>query len=636
MSNMSNITESIKVYLNEVESDYAVLIDGSWGCGKTYFIKNELIPELENDLNTKRDFIYISLFGLKNIDDIYSAISMSIIEIKSDEHARRRAEQQGYKASSKSNLNIGNVTGLKSIFRKGLDFIPGGKQIEYIANDITRNIISFDKYVFIFDDFERASISKTELLGFFDVLADQHHAKTIVVCNEEKIENNLLESNTSDDNNGEQGKEQDSVNKNVLDDEDTLYYKKYKEKVFGMQIKFSRDFSVVYDKLVEKFAAGSDCQQYLMHDKELVLERFSVVGVTNLRTLVFAIKRFRELYEAVKNVFEVKDDGVDYFNIFVPSLLNNVIVSSIACRDLGQKNYYGDSLENIMVWNNKGLDGSMFKIGDYFFTYRFVDEYLYNYTLDVKLIEKQYFNLIATENDVNKISNEIYSILKMKELEARIKFNSVMDYIKDDVYSINVYPYIISEIFSLDEVLNNGCNLDRIKNNIRQNAQNNVESFCEDNWRLFGCYHKDAKKFINEICDYLYERNKQIKKSEEIAFFSRTEGFIKNFESIIRDDIYYDSIKKSNFEYISPKEFTDILFRIDSGSIIEIQGILRRSYINVSNIRDHHSGEYDFFRESCEILNQKLQSENIEKDKLELYHLRNLCDMLGRVRDKLK
>ena len=34
-------------YVDESIYDYAVMIDGEWGCGKTYFIKKRLYTELE-------------------------------------------------------------------------------------------------------------------------------------------------------------------------------------------------------------------------------------------------------------------------------------------------------------------------------------------------------------------------------------------------------------------------------------------------------------------------------------------------------------------------------------------------------------------------------------------------------------
>ena len=44
----SQITQEILRYIEDSSYDYAVLIDGEWGCGKTYYIKNSLIKDIFN------------------------------------------------------------------------------------------------------------------------------------------------------------------------------------------------------------------------------------------------------------------------------------------------------------------------------------------------------------------------------------------------------------------------------------------------------------------------------------------------------------------------------------------------------------------------------------------------------------
>ena len=44
------LIKEIKKYIANDRINYAVLIDGEWGSGKTYFIKEELIPALNNDI----------------------------------------------------------------------------------------------------------------------------------------------------------------------------------------------------------------------------------------------------------------------------------------------------------------------------------------------------------------------------------------------------------------------------------------------------------------------------------------------------------------------------------------------------------------------------------------------------------
>lgn len=64
----SQITQEILRYIEDSSYDYAVLIDGEWGCGKTYYIKNSLIKDIvshEGEKENGRKVKYISLYGCK-------------------------------------------------------------------------------------------------------------------------------------------------------------------------------------------------------------------------------------------------------------------------------------------------------------------------------------------------------------------------------------------------------------------------------------------------------------------------------------------------------------------------------------------------------------------------------------------
>jgi len=54
------INATLDIYLkNKNHTDYAIMINGKWGCGKTYYIENELKERIKI-LNLK--YIYISYF----------------------------------------------------------------------------------------------------------------------------------------------------------------------------------------------------------------------------------------------------------------------------------------------------------------------------------------------------------------------------------------------------------------------------------------------------------------------------------------------------------------------------------------------------------------------------------------------
>ena len=61
------IIEGITNYI-KMNTSGALMITGHWGCGKTYFIKNEVIPYTKNNLG--KNLIMVSLFGINNLSEI--------------------------------------------------------------------------------------------------------------------------------------------------------------------------------------------------------------------------------------------------------------------------------------------------------------------------------------------------------------------------------------------------------------------------------------------------------------------------------------------------------------------------------------------------------------------------------------
>ena len=77
--------EEIIKFLNEYveipNPQYAVMLKGAWGCGKTFFIQQWIKTLKNNDvekdkLNWKP--IYISLFGLKEVQQVTESINKEI------------------------------------------------------------------------------------------------------------------------------------------------------------------------------------------------------------------------------------------------------------------------------------------------------------------------------------------------------------------------------------------------------------------------------------------------------------------------------------------------------------------------------------------------------------------------------
>lgn len=83
----NDVIDNIKYYIYSEESDYVIMIDGEWGSGKTYFVKNSIIPMITS-ANLKP--LYISLFGVNTLDEIKEKMFYEMIKINGGDILMRK------------------------------------------------------------------------------------------------------------------------------------------------------------------------------------------------------------------------------------------------------------------------------------------------------------------------------------------------------------------------------------------------------------------------------------------------------------------------------------------------------------------------------------------------------------------
>ena len=156
-------------FLNNSDSIHNVFwLDGSWGSGKTFFIKTFF----ENQIYKKKEIYYISCFGIKT---------------------REQAEKILINEIEKQSI-LGN-----------LDFIPlVGGVFKWFFKTVGTDLMKRDSII-IFDDFERVSYAAksdnpsdyNDLLGYIDYLSENKRFKIIVILNSEEIKStkkNLIDN----------------------------------------------------------------------------------------------------------------------------------------------------------------------------------------------------------------------------------------------------------------------------------------------------------------------------------------------------------------------------------------------------------------------------------------------------------
>ena len=142
------IKNAIDVYIQEEKSDYAVMLNGPWGCGKTYFVKNELIDYLQDEFN--RDVVYISLFGINNLDELYNSIALQVLNIKATETLDKKIKMNNpsYDNSNKKTIfERSKISLWTGILNKGLKIIPDNNVINSVASEINKDsVLIANKY----------------------------------------------------------------------------------------------------------------------------------------------------------------------------------------------------------------------------------------------------------------------------------------------------------------------------------------------------------------------------------------------------------------------------------------------------------------------------------------------------------
>lgn len=141
-----NIIKSITNYVNKKDSDYAILLDGVWGTGKTFFIKNIFSKEYQNDTKKELNYIYISAAGINDIEQFINDIYYSLT----------------IKKLSYTNAAYANIYNNKNIIKSLFNLIPiigdNIKQSIYdISEHIVKEAINFLDMIIIIDDIERIS-----------------------------------------------------------------------------------------------------------------------------------------------------------------------------------------------------------------------------------------------------------------------------------------------------------------------------------------------------------------------------------------------------------------------------------------------------------------------------------------------
>ncbi|WOB51236.1 KAP family NTPase [Xanthomonas hydrangeae] len=153
-----HIKEYLYYYLSLPKSPgFAVLLDGPWGIGKTFVIK-KFLGEMNKET---MPYIYVSLYGIRSVDDIDDAILQSMYPVLA---------KKGVALSGRALKSIGKYFNVE-LDLKAKDFISKTKAD-----------------VYVFDDLERCEMPINTVMGYINVFVEQEGRKVILIANQAEIE----------------------------------------------------------------------------------------------------------------------------------------------------------------------------------------------------------------------------------------------------------------------------------------------------------------------------------------------------------------------------------------------------------------------------------------------------------------
>ncbi len=291
------LTDHIKNYLENDKTRSAIMLTGPWGCGKSYYIQNTLIPALIKD-NVSR-CIVVSLYGLKNLE----ALSKNIyLEVRAKALFKKSETVSAAKIFGKTILK-----GVASFFGVDINVSEDDLNKLYQSIDLTDKLI-------VLEDLERSGINIIEIMGYVNNLVEQDGVKVLLVANE----NEIIKYEDKE----EKDKDKDKDNKIIkVPTETTEEYLRIKEKTVNDTISFYADLNDSVENILrlfnnhyfnealkEKINAGIP----LIID-EIVNVMFEV-KCYNLRALLYSCQKTLEMF-----LKSHKDCAISYFRFVLCS-----------------------------------------------------------------------------------------------------------------------------------------------------------------------------------------------------------------------------------------------------------------------------------------------------------------------------
>ena len=341
MSNSNkHIEEFLDYYLNVEQSpDYAVLITGCWGSGKTYFIRKYLEGKGADGKDVVKTFdwltdcekyavVYVSLFGAKSREEMDKRVLEKLHPILNSEYLKSIPTAVSTIAKLLKEYSVNpalKATG--AVAEIATPFLA-----EVLPNIIKGEGEKLKGAVVVFDDVERADMPLPELLGYLNEYVEHLHVPCILLADKDKWEEA----------------------QKCQEDKSTLHHlSSTKEKVIGKEFQIQTTFEDVWNCWFDKdhHILGDGAYNLLKEYRELVANVFETSKMPNYRSLKHTLYDFQRFFKYIqeRNLIDSEFNSLliaDFFSHQYAYYLGRFTASDVGQSNAMQRAFAEGSRDN--------------------------------------------------------------------------------------------------------------------------------------------------------------------------------------------------------------------------------------------------------------------------------------------------
>ena len=626
---MEELIECICDYIRKPYTDYAVMLNGEWGSGKTYFWNNKLrsrIEAIKNPAGKNYKTIYMSLYGINSLEEISKKIYIETNPMINKTLKKFVDTREGNVIPEyvKTGLDMANLFGTTSFSSDKVDF---------------SKMFSIDDKVLCFDDLERANVDVIDILGYINNFVEHDGIKTILICNEKelatKFKNNNVELKTLIatyilDKEGAIGQKEKKLFKsteeqnvklnekplaNLLEDkiseifDKANAYERIKEKLIGETFEYVPEYSYILSGMIMKYSYNEDLSDFYKRNTSTIISAFKQSNTRNLRILKHALNDFEKIFNEVKrNYPETNKDILKTMLTFTIAVSFEIKAGNISKEKL--KSINNNDEYNSVIFTSKILnDNSQFYLREfdnrYFLNnfskykfFKFVEVYIRTRFFDEKIFKENMDEATNSYKDSKEDQNKKYTKLltgdywKLSDFDFDILWKQAIEEVKlgqvefsEHVKLFAIFKYLISielinypitelkQNFILGMQLSAADNLEKIESNNNKftDIDTNYDTDDRDIWEIKEEYLETKESAIEELA---YKKAGELFKclpNDLPEFYRQIMGDYKNlpvFSKYDMDSLYEKLLLTPNYDLYNIINMVQVRYK-DNKNLLE-------------------------------------------------------------------